>query len=101
VNNKLVNYFFNLLFSGENDLTSKAKLSADEVSKIALDFGKKENWLPQRLQKVPILKLEGKKLLWRVNFDKKQREDFSVLGDHKYLIIDDETREVKKFVGIR
>lgn len=98
---KLVNYFSDILFPYEIDLMGKANLSEDEVSKIAKDFGEKEGWLPRRFQKVPNLKLEGKKMLWEVYFDKKQSEDYMILGDHKFITVDDATREVKKFEGIR
>ncbi|MGB7207368.1 MAG: hypothetical protein WBD27_01790 [Pyrinomonadaceae bacterium] len=83
------------------DSKDEAKLSQAEVVKIAQEFGGREKWVPAFTQKDPYLKKEGNKLVWVVNFGADQEEEIIMIGHHRFITIDDETREVKRFVGPR
>ncbi len=84
----------------EEDLKSIAQLSEYQVSKIAKEIGENEGWLPKYNQRVLTLKKEDEKLLWHISFRAEEKTDFKI-GNHRFITIDDETREVKTFVGMR
>lgn len=98
---KVLDHLSELIFPPEVDLRDEAKLSQAEVVKIAQDFGGREEWVPAFTQKEPCLKKEGNKLVWVVHFGAEQEEEVIMIGQHRFITIDDETREVKSFVGPR
>jgi hypothetical protein len=98
---KMINYLLTIMSSPETDLELASRLTEEEVSNIAQRFGKEENWLPEHVQKRPVLQKVGKNLLWKVSFGSKEEADFIMLGQHRFITIDDKTGEIKKYVGVR
>lgn len=98
---KTINHLSTIISPPEIDLKIASRLTEQEVSLIAQRFGKEKNWLPEYVQKKPSLQKVGNNLLWKVSFMPKEEADFIVLGQHRFITIDDETGEVKKYMGVR
>ena len=97
----IANYLADILFPSGRGLMDKAKLSPDEVSMIAADLGRTIGWLPEFPQQRPYLKTLGKRLIWAINFGPEPEDGVVMIGHHRYITVDDETRVAESFAGPR